>query len=203
MDESALGQIYERLVDLLSSYLLSTSSPHESISVEELTADEDFDISFVTAIEFTILGHFQQSHIHDKLIIRLLEILKEGANQQVDLKSSNRMVQSRADSNPNTIAANSEELSVSPTELKQSFTPPCNSPPSEEFVDRERFATSCVLTLFNVCSINTNFERVSRLAAPILISHCKSVIVRYVEERKLHKSFPMPRYTFCHNQQNS
>jgi hypothetical protein len=130
---------------------LTTSKPPSSISVEELTADEDFDISFVTAIETTILVHLQQKHIHERYIIQILEVLRLGAHQLVDLKSSQILYQSRV---------NSDFIrSLSPIEISRSMSPPqCStpsSPPEESMLEdthRERFAISCVSTLFNVCS---------------------------------------------------
>jgi hypothetical protein len=127
---------------------LTTSKPPSSISVEELTADEDFDISFVTAIETTILVHLQQNHIHERYIIQILEVLRLGAHQLVDLKTSQILYQSRANSD--------FQRSLSPIEILRSTSPPqCNSPPEESMLEdthRERFAISCVSTLFNVCS---------------------------------------------------
>lgn len=115
--------------------MLSTSALPFGITIEELRADEDFDISFVTAIETTILTHLGQPQIPDRFSLRLLDILVKGAYQNVDPKVTHI----------NYTAA-----------LSSTLTEPAAITSKSEAANgqKERFALSCLGVLFNICSKN-------------------------------------------------
>ncbi|KAJ3055561.1 Endocytosis and vacuole integrity protein, partial [Rhizophlyctis rosea] len=70
--------IYSRLLDTLEGFLLPARDPPSTSSVEELSANEAFDISVLTTVETDILMHIGKSHVPEALIKRLVEIIRRG-----------------------------------------------------------------------------------------------------------------------------
>ena len=100
-----------------------------------MNADEDFDISFVTAIESSILVHLGQAHINTIHSQVLIKILIDGTKQ--GKVGSNNPFQA-------------VEAPLSPP-LSHGESNILREPTSTAW-PRERFALACFSALFKICS---------------------------------------------------
>lgn len=107
--------------------------------MDEVLADEDFDISFVTAIEDTILVHLGQAHVPEQHLVKLLNILVSGTHHQFETYSI---------TSPPFSPKIVRNMSVTQTDA-----PPVPEKKPEKLVYfRERFAIACKALLFRICS---------------------------------------------------
>jgi C-terminal region of Mon2 protein len=177
-----LDPVYSCLLDLLSDFLLSKSLPPIEISAEELTSDEDFDISFVTVIEKSIFIHFNQAQVVDRYIERLLMILVGCACLLTELDANPAQ-----ENSPQSVACLDEPspTGLLPREIGHSAVAD---------YQRDRFSLTCLKVMFTVCSEGAlNMERIPKLAAPCLIKFCRKAVASYAKDRCAQGSFPMSR----------
>nr|KAJ3419938.1 hypothetical protein HK105_006316 [Polyrhizophydium stewartii] len=78
-----LDAVYSALLQLFEEFLIQPTPPPASLSHEELSADEAFDMSFVAALEEDILLHIADAHIPDAHIVRMVAVLRRGARMYV------------------------------------------------------------------------------------------------------------------------
>ncbi|KAJ3021237.1 hypothetical protein HKX48_008942 [Thoreauomyces humboldtii] len=76
-----LTGIYMKVLDTFEGILLPTSEPPATISIEELSADEAFDISLLTTIESDVFPHFGQAHVPEVVLLRLVRMIGAGARR--------------------------------------------------------------------------------------------------------------------------
>ncbi|KAI9013095.1 hypothetical protein BC832DRAFT_279766 [Gaertneriomyces semiglobifer] len=211
LPQEVLRSVYSALLDTFEGILLPSSEPPAELSVEELAADEDFDISVLTNIESELIPHMGQPHAPEPLLVRLVGIVRDGSrlySTAQELASDAALPLSLAGVAPvrpvaeqqnvagslpggGTTAASVERATTS-SSLHRKFNGDIIP------VTRERFATSCLGTLFRLCSSaleddsNMRF-RVAEAVAPVLVEKCKDVIGRYIADKQLYGKMPLPR----------
>ncbi|KAJ3092623.1 hypothetical protein HK102_005115 [Quaeritorhiza haematococci] len=85
--------IYRCLLDIFEAFLLPISQAPSSLSNEELSADEAFDISVLTTIETDVVLHMGQPHVSDEVICRMVNIVLEGSRlYRLNTDSQNTVV---------------------------------------------------------------------------------------------------------------
>ncbi|KAK5671263.1 Endocytosis and vacuole integrity protein [Batrachochytrium dendrobatidis] len=214
LDAIKLDTIYNAVWSLLGDFLLQSSSPSASVSSDELSADEAFDVSIITTVEQDILQHLSQPHVSDSHILRLLEILKRGSRLYVYPAttfsginmSMSPLALPESATNDVSIVLDTPlgEDKGKPSVLTEGLNP---GAPTLGFdiksQGRENFAFSCLKVLFSLCSntlsdantIDTDEKRmrIAELAVPYLIDTCKEVIQSYCKDRPLYGQLPLPR----------
>ncbi|KAH6597282.1 hypothetical protein BASA50_004633 [Batrachochytrium salamandrivorans] len=204
LDLLRLDSLYNALLSLLEDFLLQSSFPPLTITSDELSADETFDISIVTTIEQDILPHLAQTHVSDVHIVRLLNVLRKGA--QLYTSQPNTFPNLRIFMSPLSLpeSASGESSVVIDSKHGDDHGKTSTVPPILGFdinsKGRENFAFSCLSVLFSLCGVDPAGNgaserqiRIAELAAPLLMDACKDVLRLYCEDRPTYGQLPMPR----------
>ncbi|KAI7900381.1 uncharacterized protein BX663DRAFT_517389 [Cokeromyces recurvatus] len=179
--------VWHTLMDILEGSLLSPSSPPESMNIEELDADEHFDISILKSIESIVVVHLGQPRVPIEVIKKLVHIIHEGSRlyyiedtsvvtdtniEEGDIKRSN-FVNDRS----------SDIVGTTGTIVP---------------VMKESFAYASFMTLFTLCSAEKQDnihvrKRIAEAAIPVLLERCKTILRNYTADEPLLGRCPFPR----------
>ncbi|KAJ3156735.1 hypothetical protein HDU86_003501 [Geranomyces michiganensis] len=227
LPQEVLTGIYMKVLDTLEGILLPSSEPPSTLSAEELSADEAFDISVLTTIESDIFPHLGQRHVPEPVLVRLVEMIGSGARRYTSrLESagygagSNGSYENVAIGTPTagdevfgpSGSANGLNLSAGRletlTKVRGSAEPGTSGTPRGPApyplgsdvtpVTRERFAVTCLETIFGLCSVakpdesQTRF-RIAEVVGPVMLAKCKQVIAAYINDKQSYGQLPLPR----------
>ena len=158
LEASRLDSIYESLLKSLNEFLLQEKLPPDTLSLDERSADEAFDISFVKTIEDDILPHLSQSHTSDKHIHSIVTILYKGSQLYSLLPNVSVSDLGTSDYRmsplllPESSVNTSDKMEQKPqvTERSHDDNPTINF--DTRSLGRENFGFACLDSLFNTCS---------------------------------------------------
>ncbi|KAI8586711.1 hypothetical protein BDZ88DRAFT_427821 [Geranomyces variabilis] len=230
LPQDVLTGIYMKVLDTLEGILLPSSEPPSTLSAEELSADEAFDISVLTTIESDIFPHLGQRHVPEPVLVRLVEMIGSGSRRYTSRLEStgyggagggggsyeNVAVGSPATPSDEPFGAGSSANGLNfsasrletltkvrgSTEPSSSGTPrgagpyPLGSDVTP--VTRERFAVTCLETIFGLCSVakpdesQTRF-RIAEVVGPVMLTKCRNVISAYINDKQSYGQLPLPR----------
>ncbi|KAJ3289665.1 hypothetical protein HK104_007306 [Borealophlyctis nickersoniae] len=197
LPQEVSNSIYSHLLDTLEGFLLPTSEPPSSLSPEELSADEAFDVSVLTTVETDIILHLGQAHVPESLILRLIEVIRKGSklySTQIESKGG-----PRANGNVPVLVGGiaGEAGSESVAKIKGGIS--SHALGSDVIpVVRERFGFSCLGTLFALVSDSKSDNaavrlRLAEIVGPVLLEKCKEVLLGYTSDQPLYGRMPLPR----------
>ncbi|KAJ3225645.1 hypothetical protein HK099_006478 [Clydaea vesicula] len=193
LDPLRLNDIYTTVLDIFQSFLLSKSNPPGSLSQEELSADEAFDISVLTSIEMDVFIHLGQNHVEDEILKKMIMIIYSGSRlyyPRENLTSFERL----------------SETNMRPKINNNIVGPTLKVEVSEKYAlgtdivltGREDFARSCLSLLFGLCS-NTKEDftdirkRIAGLVIPHLLEKSRYTLKTYATDKPLFGKCPLPR----------
>ncbi|TPX66623.1 hypothetical protein SpCBS45565_g04327 [Spizellomyces sp. 'palustris'] len=221
LPQEVSNSIYTKLLNTFEGILLPSSEPPAELSAEELSADEDFDISVLTTIESDVFPHLGRPNTSEAILRRLVEIIGSGAKlytTQLEAVGHNTLEDATTGEESNATrgvedvqlqAANGVvigapridalvkprgPLTASDVAGPQAFPLGSDVVPAT----RERFAVSCMETLFGLCSDAKNDTvqvrtRIAEVVGPVMLEKCKFVIRSYATDRPLYGQLPLPR----------
>lgn len=171
------------------------------LAVEQLTEDEDFDMDHVAFIREHVLP--QMGGAPEACVSSLLRALEHSSHLYYRRKSASpRLAVLEEDGADGDDGASCAAASRTETPLRPpptiSASIPSQIPDHLQLVPviKERFAMSCLQTLFDLCAATAPLplsRQVVRLALRILLDRVQRVIESYVEDRSLQGSMPFPR----------
>ncbi|KAI8921650.1 hypothetical protein BC831DRAFT_75969 [Entophlyctis helioformis] len=217
LEPQTFNSIYSALLGLFEDFLLQVTVsssgvfvpvlPPPTLSSDEVSADEAFDISLVTAIEGDVLAHLAQPHVGDAVISRLLDMLRRGSRLYLTTAAT-------AAGGGLGGSVSESMLVMSPLALPDAGNAGTGGNADSSVAPglgfdvratgRENFAFTCLGVLFNLCRagdaagtaagvMGDRRTRVAELAAPVLVDKCREVLRMYCVDRPSYGRLPMPR----------
>lgn len=166
------------------------------LAVEQLSSDEDFDMSHVAFIREHVLPQMGSSP--DECVSALLRALEHSSHLYYRRKSlSPKLTVMEDDDTAASIVASRTETPLRPPPTI-GYSMLNQIPPHQQLVPviKERFAMSCLQTLFDLCAATAPLplsRQVVRLALRILLDRVRLVIETYVQDKSLQGNMPFPR----------
>ncbi|TPX54493.1 hypothetical protein PhCBS80983_g05899 [Powellomyces hirtus] len=218
LPQDVLSAIYMKVLDTLEGILLPSSEPPSTLSAEELSADEAFDISVLTTIESDIFPHLGQPHVPETVLTRLVEMIGSGSRRYTSRleglgfqsqENLGMLTISGGSSNYDTRDLSSNAVNSSTARLETIAKVRGTGMPNDTGgsyplgsdvipVTRENFAVNCLETIFGLCSsakeddIQTRF-RIAEVVGPVMLNKCKHVIRTYTADKQSYGKMPLPR----------
>ncbi|KAI9277773.1 hypothetical protein BY458DRAFT_504032 [Sporodiniella umbellata] len=156
--------VWRILVDVLEGSLLSPSSPPESMKLEELDADEHFDISVLNAVQNDIVI-YMKPRVSIETVQKLINVIRDSSRLYY--------IENRESGNSGST---------------DTIVP----------VMKEAFGYAAFLSLFSLCSAQKKDhqqvrKRIAKVAAPVLLERCETILRNYTADEPLLGRCPFPR----------
>ncbi|KAJ1536482.1 hypothetical protein HK096_010411, partial [Nowakowskiella sp. JEL0078] len=222
LPEGIVIGILSRIIDVFDGFLLSTSQPPTTITQEEITADDEFDVSIISSIESDFIPLLGKSFVPDTLIVRFAEVIRRASrlytstpsdtitgtnslNQIVIplVKSPEMQINMNYPESVNKIRGTveySSAESLGPTDVvsRRGSIENQQRPNGEMNLRRDLLVSRSLEILFSMFS-NEKTDllafrvRVAEIVAPFILEKTSQVIRLYAAERPLYGRLPMPR----------
>ncbi|KAI8820484.1 uncharacterized protein EV422DRAFT_567906 [Fimicolochytrium jonesii] len=212
LPQDVLLGIYMKLLNTLEGTLLPTSEPLASLSPEELSADEAFDIFVLTTLESDIFHQFGQPHVPEAVLIRLVDIIGNGSRRytsQLEAHGYNKYQDEPDGTILNGLLSTSPSQRASVATRPEAIAKIAGVPSFEQAsqhalgsdvvpVRREQFAKTCLDTVFRLAADSTDGDvaiknRIAEVVGPVLLTKCRNVIVSYAGDKRTYGQLPLPR----------
>ncbi|KAI9139595.1 hypothetical protein BKA69DRAFT_1116837 [Paraphysoderma sedebokerense] len=201
------NSIFEAIVEGIEGYVMSKSSPSTALSLEDLNANEQFDISFIKSIQSDIIIQLGQPHVPDAILEKLIlsfdygsrmiepSSLNETTNLVLNSTSASQSTRETAQGEASNAATG---INLGTSQKEQPLNLPVSTVSNGVPVTKEKFAMTCLDALFGFCSNEYSDypetrRHVAKVAVTILLEKCKTVITAYTTDKQLNGKLPFSR----------
>ncbi|KAG6333293.1 hypothetical protein ID866_5795 [Astraeus odoratus] len=221
ISDARVEAIWRRIIEGFRGGILADCSAAETFSLEEQETEENFDLALISAMEIDLVPYLGASRVPDYLIIQFAKVLHQGSQLMktssspplsLGLKNGSHSMESADISlvpfgfqESNSEGFGSTAISSSIPRERFSFWCfdllflVCSNVPS----GKDTFFLAAYLILTSVHDHVASLllsdreearKRVAALSLPLLLSRCKTTMIRYIADEALRGSLPFPRY---------
>ncbi|GAA5884135.1 hypothetical protein JCM6882_002154 [Rhodosporidiobolus microsporus] len=196
LPEAAHVETWEQLVEAFAGALLAESGSFASDTLDQLHAEENFDLALLASLERDVFPHLGSPLVPDRLIRRLAKALQIASRlYQLDYpypSLSSDLLSPPTDTPPATPPEARFEL-----DFDRQVEGPLHGTTIEVVeIGRERFSYWSLDLLFLICTADASDsprKRVAALALPSLMNRCVATIRTHIADAPLRGKMPFPR----------